>query len=179
VALMGTGQPYGSILQTAFVVEDIHAAMKTYVDRMGVGPWFLAERFNPAKAVYRGTPNVPLFSLAVAYSGTTMLELIQQHDDTPSVFNEKPKAVRYGFHHWGVAVDNFDAEVARYLAQGYEIAFSDTAPMGMRVAYMDTTKELPGMIELIEGNAAFEGAFAPAYKASLNWDGRDPIRRFG
>jgi hypothetical protein len=151
---MGTGQPYGSILQTAFVVEDIHAAMKTYVDRMGVGPWFLAERFNPAKAVYRGTPNVPLFSLAVAYSGTTQVELIQQHDDTPSVFNEKPKAVRYGFHHWGVAVDNFDAEVARYLSQGYEV-------------------------ELIEGNAAFEGAFAPAYKASLNWDGREPIRRFG
>jgi hypothetical protein len=51
--------------------------------------------------------------------------------------------------------------------------------MGMRVAYMDTTKELPGMVELIEGNAAFEAAFAPAYKASLNWDGRDPIWRFG
>jgi hypothetical protein len=43
---------------------------------------------------------------------------------------------------------------------------------------MDTTKDLPGMIELIEGNAAFEGAFGPAYKASLNWDGRNPIRSF-
>ncbi len=178
MALMATGQPYGSILQTAYVVEDLNTAMKTYVDRMGVGPWFVAARFNPAKAVYRGTPNVPLFSLAVAYSGTTMLELIQQHDETPSVFNEKPNAHRYGFHHWGVAVENFDAELAKYLARGYEVAFSDVAPMGMRVAYMDTTQELPGMIELIEGNAAFERAFAPVYKASLGWDGRDPIRRW-
>jgi hypothetical protein len=50
--------------------------------------------------------------------------------------------------------------------------------MGMRVAYMDTTRDLPGMIELIEGNAAFTGAFAPTYTASLGWDGRDPIRRW-
>lgn len=178
MALMPTGQPYGSAGQFAYVVEDIETAMRTYVDRMGIGPWFLASHFNPAKAVYRGTPNMPLFSLAVAYSGATQIELIQQHDDTPSVFNEKPRERRYGFHHWGVAVQNFDAEVERYLKLGYEIAFSDTAPMGMRVAYMDTTKELPGMVELIEGNAAFEGAFAPAYKASIGWDGRDPIRRF-
>ena len=178
MGLMATGQPYGSVTQVAYVVEDIEASIRTYVDRMGIGPWFLASRFNPAKAVYRGTPNVPLFSLAVAYSGTTMLELIQQHDDTPSVFNEKPKASRYGFHHWGIAVENFDAEVERYRHDGYEIAFSDTAPMGMRVAYMDTSKVLPGMVELIEGNAAFDGAFAPAYKASLKWDGRDPIRSF-
>jgi catechol 2,3-dioxygenase-like lactoylglutathione lyase family enzyme len=177
MGLMATGQPYGSITQVAYVVEDIQAAMRTYVDRMGVGPWFLASRFNPAKAVYRGTPNVPLFSLAVAYSGTTMLELIQQHDDTPSVFIEKPKPQRYGFHHWGVVVKDFDAEVDRYLKQGFEIAFSDTAPMGMRVAYMDTSRELPGMIELLEGNAAFDGAFKPVYDASIGWDGRDPIRR--
>lgn len=178
MALMTTGQPYGSVAQVAYVVEDIEASMKIYIDRMGIGPWFLASRFNPAKAVYRGTPNVPLFSLAVAYSGTTQIELIQQHDNTPSVFNEKPKDRRYGFHHWGVAVENFDAEVARYLKQGYDIAFSDTTPMGMRVVYMDTTGELPGMVELIEGNAALESAFGPAYTASLGWDGRDPIRRW-
>lgn len=49
--------------------------------------------------------------------------------------------------------------------------------MGMRVAYMDTLKELPGMVELLEGNAAFDGFFTPIYQASVGWDGRDPIRR--
>jgi hypothetical protein len=151
--------------------------MKAYIERMGVGPWFVVGPFHPAKPVYRGTVVVPLFTLAVAYSGTMMIELIQQHDDVPSVFREAIKARGYGFHHWGVAVDNFDAALAGYLRQGYEVAFSDTAPMGMRVAYMDTLKDLPGMVELLEANAAFDGFFTPMYKASLGWDGRDPVRR--
>jgi hypothetical protein len=174
---LGTGQPFGSIVQTAYVVEDIESEMKAYVDRLGVGPWYLADRFRPPNPLYRGKVVAPLFSLAVAYSGATMIELIQQHDDLPSVFKEQIKERGYGFHHWGVGVENFDASVARYLKQGYEIAFSDTAPMGMRVAYMDTMKDLPGMVELIEANDAYESFFTPVYKASLGWDGRDPIRR--
>ncbi len=54
---------------------------------------------------------------------------------------------------------------------------TETAPRGRRGAYMDTLKELPGMVALIEGNAAFEGFFTPVYTASLGWDGHDPIRR--
>ena len=177
MAMMGTGQPYGSIVQTAYVVEDIESEMMSYVDRLGVGPWYLADRFRPPKPRYRGKVVAPLFSLAVAYSGTMMIELIQQHDQLPSVFQEAIKARGFGFHHWGVAVENFDEALAAFVKQGYEIAFSDTAPMGMRVAYMDTLKELPGMVELIEGNAAFEGFFTPVYEASIGWDGRDPIRR--
>lgn len=83
----------------------------------------------------------------------------------------------YGFHHFGLAVREFDAELAAYLGKGYEIAFSDTAPMGMRVAYMDTEKELPGMVELIEGNQAFEDFFTPIFRASIVWDGKDAVRR--
>lgn len=177
MGMLGTSQPYGSIVQTAYIVEDIESEMKAYVDRLGVGPWYLADRFHPPKPLYRGKVVAPLFSLAVAYSGTTMIELIQQHDDQPSVFKEAVEARGYGFRHWGVGVEDFDASVARYLKQGYEIAFSDTAPMGVRVAYMDTMKDLPGMVELIEADEAYEGFFTPDYKASLGWDGRDPIRQ--
>ena len=175
--LMGTGQPYGSIAQIAYIVPDIEAAMARYVARMRVGPWFVAGPFVPEKAVYRGTPITPRLTLALAYSGTTMIELIEQHDDGPSVFAETAKKRGYGFHHFGIAVSDFDAEVAAYKAKGYEIAFSDTAPMGMRVAYMDTEAELPGMVELIEGNQAFEDFFTPIYRASVGWDGSDPVRR--
>jgi hypothetical protein len=175
--LMGTGQPYGTVGQVAYFVKDIQAEMKAYVERMRVGPWFVAGPFTPPKGVYRGKPTTPRFTLALAYSGATQIELIQQHDETPSVFLENLKTRGYGFHHFGIPVKDFDAEVAAYLAKGYEIAFSDTAPMGMRVAYMDTTRELPGMVELIEGNAAFENFFTPLYKAALGWDGKDPIRQ--
>jgi hypothetical protein len=177
MALLGTGQPFGSVVQTAYIVKDAETAMRAYVARMNVGPWFVAGPFHPIKPLYRGKPIVPHLTLALAYAGTMMIELIEQHDDAPSVFAEVAKSRGYGFHHWAIAVEDFDRAVADYQAKGYEIAFSDTAPMGMRVAYMDTLKELPGMVELIEANAAFEAFFTPMYKASIGWDGRDPIRR--
>ena len=177
MALMGTGQPYGSIAQIAYVVADIETAVEAYVARMRVGPWFVVGPFHPAKPVYRGKAIVPHVSIALAYTGTMMIELIQQHDDAPSVFVEAVQARGYGFHHWGIAVEDFDRELDGYLAKGYEIAYSDTAPMGMRVAYMDTFRDLPGMVELLEGNAAFEEFFTPIYRASVGWDGRDPLRK--
>lgn len=98
MALLGTGQAYGGIAQTAYVVEDVDAAMTAYVERMRVGPWFVAGPFHPAKPVYRGRPIVPHLTLAFAHTGTMMIELIEQHDDAPSVFAEVARARGYGFH---------------------------------------------------------------------------------
>jgi len=52
-------------------------------------------------------------------------------------------------------------------------------PTGGRVAYVDTTAELPGYVELIEMDADTDTAFTRFYAASLAWDGSDPIRPFG
>lgn len=172
----GDGMP-ANVAQIAYVVEDIEASMRAFVDDLGVGPWFVAGPFNPPKPLYRGKVVAPLLTLALAYSGEMMIELIQQHDDQPSVFREAIESRGYGFHHWAVLVSDFDAAVARYRSRGFEIAFSDTAPMGMRVAYMDTISTLPGMVELIEENAAFAKAFGPIRQAAIGWDGRDPVRR--
>lgn len=175
--LMGLGQGPAEIAQIAYLVKDVEESIASFVEEMGVGPWYVAGPFRPPKPVYRGKVVAPLFTLALAYSGAMMVELIQQHDDKPSVFREAMETRGYGFHHWGVVVENFDDAVVQYQRKGFEIAFSDTAPMGMRVAYVDTLAKLPGMVELIEGNDAFERTFTPIREASVGWDGRDPIRR--
>jgi hypothetical protein len=105
-----------------------------------------------------------------------MLELIEQHDDSPSVYHEGPGSRRYGFHHWGVMTGSFDADVARYVSLGYKEAFYDELPSGSRVAYMDSTRDLPGMIELIEHTEAQERVYAEIYEAAVAWDGSDPVR---
>ena len=84
----------------------------------------------------------------------------------------------YGFHHWGRATANFDRDVARYQAQGHELAFIAGVPSGGSVAYMDTTAQLPGYVELIELAAGFEATFSKFYRASIGWDGADPVRSF-
>jgi hypothetical protein len=118
-------------------------------------------------------------SLARAFSGHVMVELIQQHDDTPSVFHEGPGPRRYGFHHWAVRTKDFDADLACYLDVGYAEAFSDRLPSGSRVVCVDSTRDLPGMLELIEHTEAQEHFYADIHTAAVGWDGRDPIRRDG
>jgi hypothetical protein len=175
-ATLGFGQPLGAIVQFAYVVDDIERAIADYASRLGVGPWFLRARFQPPSGLYRGQPTSPTFSLARAFAGHAMLELIEQHDDSVSVYHEGPGPRRYGFHHWGVMTATFDADVARYAALGYDEAFSDVLPSGSRVVYMDATRDLPGMIELIEHTDAQERVYTQIYTAAVGWDGRDPVR---
>lgn len=39
------------------------------------------------------------------------------------------------------------------------------------------TRDLPGMIELVERTPAQEEVYAAIHRASVGWDGSDPIRR--
>jgi hypothetical protein len=111
-------------------------------------------------------------SLARWFAGDSMIELIQQHDDSPSVFRERG----YGFHHWAIGVTDVDAEVARFAGYGYPVAFEDQVPSGARIVYVDATAELPGMIELIEMTEGQERMYTMFRDAALAWDGTDPVR---
>lgn len=179
MTLLAFGQPLGAIVQYAYVVEDIERTMTDFVDRLGVGPWSLRARFQPPEGRYRGNPTSPTFSLARAFAGHAMIELIEQHDDSPSVYHEGGGPRRYGFHHWAILTKSFDEDTERYRALGYEEAFSDRLPSGSRVVYVDSTRDLPGMIELVEHTDAQERRYTEIYEAAVGWDGRDPIRREG
>ena len=172
------GQPIGGIIQSAYVVEDIYASMRNFTARLGVGPWFVSEPFQPPEGKYRGGPARFKLTLAIAFSGHLMVELIQQHDDLPSVYMETVKARGYGFHHWAVASADLDEDVRRYEEAGYVVTFSDRSPRGMRVTYVEKPGELPGMIELIEMNAAAEAAYTRCFEAAKGWDGSAPFRTF-
>jgi hypothetical protein len=176
--LVSFGQPDDGIVQMAYVVEDIHGAMQEWSSRLKVGPWFLLDRFSGVDPKYRGQPTNVEIALAMSFAGHMNIELIQQLNDAPSVYREIIDRRGYGFHHCGIATRNFDKDVATYRASGCELAFSLRVPSGSRVAYMDTTATLPGMTELIELGPGFEPTFNRFYRASIGWDGSDPVRSF-
>jgi len=176
MTLLAWGQPDGGVTQFAYFVADIEAAAADFTARLGIGPWFVRGPFQP-DARLRGELNQPVISLARGFSGHVMFELVQQHDDGPSVFHEHGGPRHYGFHHWAIVTSRFDEDVARMEAAGCEEAFSDLLPSGARVVYMDATRDLPGMIELVERTPAQEEVYAAIHRASVNWDGSDPIRR--
>jgi hypothetical protein len=179
MSVLAFGQPLGSVVQFAYTVEELERAIAQYIEALGIGPWFMRERFQPSAARYRGEPTGATFSLARAFAGHAMVELIQQHDGSPSVFHEGAGPRTYGFHHWAVVTKTFDDDVARYAALGYEEAFFDELPSGSRVVYVDATRDLPGMIELVEHTDAQERWYTQIYEAAVDWDGRDPIRKEG
>jgi hypothetical protein len=178
MSLVIFGQPDNGIIQTAYVVENIRQAMDHWVKKLKVGPWFLLEHFTGEQPRYRGGPSHADVALAMSFAGHMMIELIEQHNDAPSVYRETIERRGYGFHHWGVATSHFDRDVEQYRASGYEQAFLARVPTGGRVSYMDTTAHLPGMVELIELGASFDPAFSGFYRATIGWDGKDPVRSF-
>jgi len=42
------------VIQIAYTVADIQAAMRQYSELLRVGPWFLVGPFVPPKGIYRG-----------------------------------------------------------------------------------------------------------------------------
>lgn len=170
------GRPLGEIIQFAYTVADVDAAVRLYVERFGVGPWYRRGPFTPPHARYRGEPAQLTITLARAFHGDTMIEVIQQHDDSPSVFRERIDKVGYGFHHWAIATRDIEGDIARFAADGYPVAFEDQVPSGARIVYVDATAELPGMIELIEMNDVQEQMYERFHRAAADWDGGDPIR---
>ncbi len=178
MGLVTFGQPDDGVVQMAYVVEDIHRAMDEWVRHLKVGPWFLLDSFTGIDAQYRGRPTDCSISLAMSFAGHMMIELLQEHHPLPSVYRETIETRGYGFHHWGIASKDFDADLARYQSSGYETAFHARVPTGGRVAYIDTTRDLPGMVELIELGADFDEVFGRFHRASIDWDGRNPVRSF-
>jgi Glyoxalase/Bleomycin resistance protein/Dioxygenase superfamily len=98
-----------NIIQIAYTVADIQDGMRHYTDLLHVGPWFLVGPFVPPQGVYRGATTKMKVSLALAFAGQVMIELIEQHDEEPSVFRETLKARgAHGFHHWAIGVRDFE-----------------------------------------------------------------------
>ena len=172
------GQPDDGIIQMAYIVEDIPAAMRTWSADLRVGPWFLLDHFTGDDPVYRGQPCRADVSLAMGYAGHMQIELIQPNDEHPSVYRETRVDRGWGFHHYGVASKDFQADIAKYEAKGYELAFCAGVPTGGSVGYLDTHGQLPGMLELIEIGPMMETVFTKFYQASLGWDGSEPVRPF-
>ncbi len=172
------GQPELGIFQMAYVVEDVHVAMAQWTQDLRVGPWFLLDRFTGDDPIYRGAPSQTTVSIAMAFAGHMQIELIQPLDDHPSVYRETIDERGYGFHHYGTGSRDFEGDIARFEAQGYELAFRAGVPTGGSVGYMDTKGALPGFVELIELGDVMEQVFTGFYAASLGWDGSDPVRPF-
>jgi hypothetical protein len=170
---------FGPVRQVGYVVKDIEKAMDHWV-ALGVGPWFYKEAVESTEFRYRGKPSrLPKLSIALANSGDTQIELIQQRDDAPTLYldtlaqsGECAQHVAYWTH------DHFDAWCAQLLDLGY--VEGHAGRMGAtrgRFAYFLHRDFPSAMVEISEQTGGKGEYFELIRQAALTWDGRDPIRR--
>jgi Glyoxalase/Bleomycin resistance protein/Dioxygenase superfamily len=176
---LGFGQNVDQVVQMAYAVKDIRAAMAWWIHDCKVGPWFLLDSFTGEEQRYRGQRTTADVRLAMAFSGHMMIELIEPKDDQPSVYKEIIDRRGHGFHHVGIAVSDSEVARAAYEARGYEVAFQTPVPTGGRVYFMDDHRNEPGFVELIPATPGMDQMFTRYWRAAQEWQGEDPVRPFG
>ncbi len=169
--------PFGPIVQNAYVVRDIERAVAHWSGKIGVGPFFLLEHVGFGEVVFRGAPIRLDISVAIAQWGEVQVELIVQHDDTPSIYSEFAARHGEGLQHVGVMTDSVDRHLERLAALGITPVQYGATSVGMRFAYVSTDAHPGAMIELIESGPAVEAFFAMVRKAGRAWDGTRALRR--
>jgi catechol 2,3-dioxygenase-like lactoylglutathione lyase family enzyme len=164
-------QPLQTVRQLAYVVRDLDAALHYWTSVLEVGPFFLFEHCPLQDQRYRGQPSNVDVSLALGNSGDLQIELIQQHNDAPSVYREFLDAGRVG-----VMPVDYAAACAAYRARGVEAAFECTVG-GAPLTYFDTVASIGHYTELWDNSAVFKDLFLMVEDAAKGWDGREPVRR--
>lgn len=135
------------IFHHAYFVEDIDASVEHWESVFGAGPFFFAREHQTDEFMYRGTDTQALVSYAFGHLGDGIIQFIQQHDDKPSIYTDMYGPGEFGYHHFGVLVEDFDKARQYFLDKGYVNAtelFSD----GARAAYFDTRKDNGAFTEI-------------------------------
>jgi len=158
------------IVQFAWVVPNLEVAARAWHKLQGVGPFLVNRNLALTDPHHRGRPAVTAFSTAVAQSGDVQIELVEQHDDTPSAYRDTVRPGATAFHHVAIIAADYDAALAHYTDRGHAVAahgwFGE-----MRYCYVDTVAALGHMIEIVEDKPGIRAFFAAVRKAAERWDG--------
>jgi hypothetical protein len=173
---------FGEIRQIAFVVPDIDVAMNYWSGTLGVGPFFIKRSLTLAAFRYNGVEATsPTISIALANSGSLQIELIQQHDGTPSIYLDFLAAGRTGLQHvsaW-VTCSEFDRLRESLIGEGLSLAQEGTiAASGTRLAYYATADVVDGIIYEVSDlmDSKHIARVQLIEEAARHWDGTDPVR---
>lgn len=167
----------GPVRQIGYVVTDLDHAMAGWV-QLGVGPWFVM-RALPMRALYRGEPCETSLSIAWSNSGELQIELIEQRDDTPSVFTEFLNARGAGLHQLAYWATDFGAAMRAVEEAGWPVVWSGGEEYGVRFAYVEPPNAPAAVIEISELTDATAANAIFIHDAAAEWDGADPIRVLG
>lgn len=160
--------------QLGFVVDDLIDAARRWTTVFGVGPFHVLPR-RPSECHVGESSHTIELQVGVAQAGPVQIELIQQHDDTPSIFRDHHRGSGGAFHQLCTVTEDYDAKVAHYRAAGYEVATELRSP-SQRVSFIDTFADFGFYTEVVDPAPGFLDQVAAVARTCAEWDGVDPVR---
>ncbi len=168
----------GPIRQLGYVVDDIELGMKHWSEVMGVGPWFYNPRVPIEDYEYDGKPYEPHNSVALANSGDLQVELIQIRNDVPSMYRDFMSKGLRGLQHVAFWTNKFDDDLAMMKARGFTVKMGGCVGDDGRFVYFAEEDHPGSCIELSEVLGPKGRMFDAVRAASVDWDGKNPVRPF-
>ncbi len=170
-----------SVRQLAYKVNDLEAAAAAHYRAFGSGPFFVLRHVALASSVHRGVARPFDHSSAYGQWGSVMVELVVQHNAEDSALHEMfpHGSGREGLHHAALFVDNLDAAIARFEAEGSPLAQLSVTTSGTAFAFVDARASIGHMLELYEPTPQLTGFYDMIAEAANGWDGKDLLRELG
>lgn len=161
------------IVQTAYVVADLDAAIERWHLAFGLGPFIVRRHIVLTGTRYRGQPMPLDISAAHVQSGDLQIELVCQHNPEPSAFRDMFAPGEEGLHHVAMFPADYAATVQRYEAMGFPVATELLTGEGRGAAYMDTRPLMGHMLEVYRVNESLYAFYRFIADAARHWDGRE------
>ncbi len=165
------------IVQSAYFVKDVEAAVERAVRQFGAGPFFVLENIQLRWAEHRGQSCSFVHTSAYGQWGNMMMELVQQDVEGPSPFRDMYAHGQEGIHHMAMMVDDLEDAYGQVRGSGLTVATRAVTQGGTEFAFVDTVAAMGHMLELYEKSEGLMGFYERVRLASVDWDGREPIRR--
>ena len=158
------------IIQIAYSVENIIFAAENWSKRFNIGPFYYNEHIEVADSRIDGINKKFDHSSAYGWRENFMIELICDHS--------KVNVHENGIHHIAWIAENFDRESEELIKQDCkEVLFARAGDRnGMRFAWFDPGKDIGHLYEIYDNNESLKNFYSYIYKASLEWDGKSPVR---
>jgi methylmalonyl-CoA/ethylmalonyl-CoA epimerase len=141
-----------SLEQVAFVVKDIGAAQGFFSQSMGIPRFYVIEHFG-SRAVdktFRGLPAEHDFTIALAYSGDTQIELIQ-HLSGDTCYKEFLERRGEGMQHLGFFLEDRELHqqvLAEFNQNGFSVLQSGRFGDAL-YTYFDTERAIGAVMEIV------------------------------
>jgi catechol 2,3-dioxygenase-like lactoylglutathione lyase family enzyme len=141
------------ITQIGIIVRDIEKSSKEFAEFFGipVPKWIQTDTADKAQTRFRDASTPARAKLAFMRFGSLDIELIEP-DKEPSTWREYLDTKGEGVHHIAFVIDGMRQRVADLEAHGHPLQQKGEYTGG-RYAYIDTTRTLKTIVELLENDS--------------------------